>query len=66
MGYTPDSTPLDWTPCYPQISTFILNDPEVSIPDECEGEGREAEAEGKGKGEDRQQSWGGQLLRNGP
>ena len=43
MGYTPDSGPLDWTPCYPQISTFILDESEVSIPDEDEG---------KGKGED--------------
>ncbi len=41
MGYTPDSRPLDWTPCYPQISTFILDEPEVSIPDEDKGKGED-------------------------
>jgi len=45
MGHISDSGPLDWTPFHPQIPTFILDVPEVSIPDEREGEGI-------GKGED--------------
>jgi hypothetical protein len=31
LGYSRDSGPLDWTPCYPKTSNFI---PEVLIPDE--------------------------------
>ena len=30
-GYSPDSGPLNWTPCYPKTTNLI---PEVSIPDE--------------------------------
>ena len=31
LGYSPDSGPLNWTPCYPQTTNLI---PEVLIPDE--------------------------------
>jgi hypothetical protein len=34
LGYFPDSGPLDWTPCYPQTTNLILDEPEVSILDE--------------------------------
>ena len=40
MGYLSDSDsgPLDWTPCYPEISNPIVDEPEVSIPDKDEGD----------------------------
>jgi hypothetical protein len=34
IGHSPDSGPLDWTPCYPQTTNLILDEPEVSIPEE--------------------------------
>jgi len=41
MGYSLDSAPLDWTPCYPQITNIILDEPIVSISgedeDDCDG-----------------------------
>ena len=36
MGYSLIDEPLDWTPCYPQITHPILEEPIVSIPDENE------------------------------
>jgi hypothetical protein len=36
LGYYPDSGPLDWTPCYPKLTTNLLDEPEVLIPDEDE------------------------------
>ena len=33
LGYSPDSGPLNWTPCYPQTTNLI---PEVLIPAEEE------------------------------
>src|SRR6266545_1850388 len=35
MGYSLDA-PLDWTPCYPQITNIILDEHIVSISDEDE------------------------------
>ncbi len=42
MGYTSDSGPLDWTPCYPQ-TPIILDESEVSIPDEAECKGEDSD-----------------------
>jgi len=36
MGYSSDSGPLDWSPRYPIL---ILDEPEISIPDEGKGKG---------------------------
>lgn len=36
LSYSPDSGPLDWTPCYPKTANLILDEHEVSIPDEEE------------------------------
>lgn len=33
LGYSPDSGPLNWTPCYPQTTNLI---PDVLIPDKEE------------------------------
>ena len=38
LGYSLDSGPLDWTPCYPQTANLILNDLEVSLPNEDDDE----------------------------
>jgi len=34
MGYSSDSGPLDWSPRYPKTFILILDEPEISIPDE--------------------------------
>jgi hypothetical protein len=34
LGYSPDSGPLDWTPCYPKTTNLILDEPEDLISDE--------------------------------
>jgi len=39
MGYSPDGGPFDWTPCYPQTSILILDEPEISISDEGKDNG---------------------------
>ena len=39
IGYSSDSGPLDWSPRYPKTSILILDEPEISIPDEGKGEG---------------------------
>ncbi|RDB25721.1 Casein kinase I hhp1 [Hypsizygus marmoreus] len=39
MGYSPNSGPLDWTPCYLKSTNPILDEPEVSIPDEDDEDG---------------------------
>jgi serine/threonine protein kinase len=36
LGYSPDSGPLNWTPCYPEITNLILDEPEILISDEEE------------------------------
>ena len=36
MGCTIDSGPLDWMPCYHEISDLIVDEPEISIADDDE------------------------------
>lgn len=49
MGYSLNDGPLDWTPCYPQVTNPILEEPAVSIPEEGEGEGKHGDDD---RGED--------------
>jgi hypothetical protein len=39
MGHSNDSGPLNWTPCYRETTNPILDEPEVSIPDEDDEDG---------------------------
>ena len=63
MGCSADGGSLDWTCCCPKTTNLILDDPDVSIPDEDEDEGEDDED----LGEDSYYGWDiDQWVRNGP